>query len=652
MPRAVAAALGAGDRGAEPEPRAAARPGRRGRRRPAPSSSSPRRRRGSPSPRRWPRSTSSWPRACSCRHGRGRAATASGTRSCARAVVRVRRRGLAARRARARGRGARERARRAGRRARAPRRALRARRRRGGDRAARRRRPRGGAARAGRRAARWFAAALRLLPAARRRTRRAGSQLLVPLATALAATGPARARARHAARGARADPGRARRAARAARAAACAGCENLLGRHARRPRRGCSRVLERAARGPARAACALHAELAADALFDTDFGRWPRWAERARAAADALGDPALAASTAAALLCFARYAQGDDRRRRARPAPTAAARSTRCPTTALAGRLEAPYYLGFAEYFCERYDDAIRHLRRGIAVSRAAGPGPVRRPDDGRPRARARGARAARRRRSTRPRAPSRRRGWRGNRQIPSWALVAEGWIAAMTGDSRAPTPPPRRPSRCSPGSTTASLTLADARARRGDLPRGRRPGALPRSRRAAPARRTSRASSPARRAGCRRCWRGPSWRAVTREAPRRWIERAERVAARRPRCRSRRRPCCTRRGALALRRRRRGRAAARSRASAAERADAVGADVHAARCAALAGRALAAAGDRDGAGALLEPRRGRARARAGRTACATRRRASCGGSAAASRRASAAARRRGPRRR
>ena len=34
-------------------------------------------------------------------------------------------------------------------------------------------------------------------------------------------------------------------------------------------------------------------------------------------------------------------------------------------------RLDAPYYLGFAEFFCERYDDAIRHLRRGIAVSRA-----------------------------------------------------------------------------------------------------------------------------------------------------------------------------------------------------------------------------------------------------------------------------------------
>ena len=38
-------------------------------------------------------------------------------------------------------------------------------------------------------------------------------------------------------------------------------------------------------------------------------------------------------------------------------------------------RLDAIHYLGFAEYFCERYDDAIRHLERGIAVSRQVGHG-------------------------------------------------------------------------------------------------------------------------------------------------------------------------------------------------------------------------------------------------------------------------------------
>ena len=38
-------------------------------------------------------------------------------------------------------------------------------------------------------------------------------------------------------------------------------------------------------------------------------------------------------------------------------------------------RLDAPFYFGFAEYFCEHYDDAIRHLRRGINLSRAIGQG-------------------------------------------------------------------------------------------------------------------------------------------------------------------------------------------------------------------------------------------------------------------------------------
>ncbi len=42
---------------------------------------------------------------------------------------------------------------------------------------------------------------------------------------------------------------------------------------------------------------------------------------------------------------------------------------------ALSGRLDTAYYLGFAEFFCEHYDDAIRHFRRGISVSRASGQG-------------------------------------------------------------------------------------------------------------------------------------------------------------------------------------------------------------------------------------------------------------------------------------
>jgi hypothetical protein len=41
----------------------------------------------------------------------------------------------------------------------------------------------------------------------------------------------------------------------------------------------------------------------------------------------------------------------------------------------LASRLDAAFYLGWAEFLTERFDDAVRHLERGIAVSRATGQG-------------------------------------------------------------------------------------------------------------------------------------------------------------------------------------------------------------------------------------------------------------------------------------
>jgi tetratricopeptide (TPR) repeat protein len=42
---------------------------------------------------------------------------------------------------------------------------------------------------------------------------------------------------------------------------------------------------------------------------------------------------------------------------------------------ALAPRLEALYYLGWAENYLERYDDAIAHAQRGIAIARASDQG-------------------------------------------------------------------------------------------------------------------------------------------------------------------------------------------------------------------------------------------------------------------------------------
>jgi DNA-binding NarL/FixJ family response regulator len=276
---------------------------------------------------------------------------------------------------------------------------------------------------------RWLTAALRLLPQGPDHAQQR-LELLVPLATALAAVGRLEQALATLLEALELLPGSLMEL-RVRVVAACAACENLLGRH----RAAHERLLQALddlpdSRSPA--AGALQAELAADALFDTDFAAMARWAEAARTTARGSDDAELNA-VAAALLCFACYGQGElqaAERARVEAATTVDA----LPDARLAMRLDAPYYLGFAEFFCERYDDAIRHLRRGIAVSRAAGQGQflvpmmvglahslevrghLREAHDTAEDA-VEAARLA------------------GNRQITSFALVAEGWIAAMTGD-------------------------------------------------------------------------------------------------------------------------------------------------------------------------------------------------------------------------
>src|SRR4029453_3712794 len=115
------------------------------------------------------------------------------------------------------------------------------------------------------------------------------------------------------------------------------------------------------------------AEMAADALYESDFAAMRDWAARAAETARALEDRGLEA-LAPALLFFAEYNLG-----KGEAADVAriegAALIDALPDDQLALRIDAPYYLGFAEYFCERYDEAIRHLRRGINLSRAVGQG-------------------------------------------------------------------------------------------------------------------------------------------------------------------------------------------------------------------------------------------------------------------------------------
>jgi DNA-binding CsgD family transcriptional regulator len=226
------------------------------------------------------------------------------------------------------------------------------------------------AARAPAAAARWYAAALRLLPQDRSALQRR-LELLIAVSSALVAAGQLEQGLDALLEAIGLVP-RASGAIRVRLVAACAGCENLLGRHDAGHER-LLRALEELDDHGSPDAAALQVELAADAIFHTDFVATRDWAESAHATARAHGDRGLTA-VAAALACFANYALG-----RPQPADRARVEAVTAldaiPDDALAGRLDAPYYLGYAEYFCERYDDAIRHLQRAIAVSRAAGQG-------------------------------------------------------------------------------------------------------------------------------------------------------------------------------------------------------------------------------------------------------------------------------------
>ena len=163
------------------------------------------------------------------------------------------------------------------------------------------------AARAPAIAARWFEAALRLLGGRRVGDRR-------PRGSGCSSRSPARWP----------PPGRLERALetlvealalvelpdlRVRLIAACAACENLLGRHDAAHAR-LLHALEALEDQDGAAAAALHAELAADALYDSDFEAMRRWAARAAETARRLEDRGLEA-LATALLCFAEYNRGD-----------------------------------------------------------------------------------------------------------------------------------------------------------------------------------------------------------------------------------------------------------------------------------------------------------------------------------------------------
>ena len=340
-------------------------------------------------------------------------------------------------------------------------------------------------------AARWYIAALGLLPAEDPGRR---LELLVPLATALASTG-------------RLEEALATlldllglippelAELRARLVAGCAACENLLGRHGEAHAR-LERALAELPDQTGAAAAALEAELAADALYDSDFAALAERARRARASADALGDPGLLALTAA-LDCFAHYGAGRI------PAALEAAAAAAATLDALtddaargtARRAVLPRLRGVPVRPLRRRDPPPAPRPRGVARHR---PGPVRGADDGRAGACARRARGAGRgaRHGVR-----RGRGGPLERQ-PAGARVGAGGRGLRGGDDRRRR---ARRARRTGGRRAAGRARAEhpharrPRPGRQRVPRGRRGRALPRR-----GRRRGRARLPGRRAGAR----------------------------------------------------------------------------------------------------------------------------------------------------
>jgi DNA-binding CsgD family transcriptional regulator len=217
-------------------------------------------------------------------------------------------------------------------------------------------------------AARWFEAALRLLPADDRERQ---AELRMSLASALRGLGEldrCRATLLEAAELLPADA----TPRRIELTALCAAVEHWMGSHEDAHRRLLRAWEELSDRGTPEAA-ALQIELAVDGLYELDFEQTLAMGRGALETAHGSGDrPLLAAAAAALALGEAAAGQIEDAREHHAEALELIEALT---DTELAPRLEALYYLGWAENYLEHYDAALRHADRGIAIARAIGEG-------------------------------------------------------------------------------------------------------------------------------------------------------------------------------------------------------------------------------------------------------------------------------------
>ena len=216
-------------------------------------------------------------------------------------------------------------------------------------------------------AARWFGAALRVLPDNAPPEERGG--LLMAFAGALAASGQL-------------DASREQMLACLALVpddavsmwvtltVACAGVEHFLGRHEEAQAR-LAAALERLPDPAAPEAAGLMIELAIDSLYRTDYAAMHDWAGRALEAARPLGDrPLIAAASGALMLAGAfcgEVAEAEALR------PEAEAMLGAMSDDELSQRPEAGGYVAAAELYLDHFAEASAHAERALEVARATG---------------------------------------------------------------------------------------------------------------------------------------------------------------------------------------------------------------------------------------------------------------------------------------
>ena len=218
-------------------------------------------------------------------------------------------------------------------------------------------------------AARWFKAALEVLPATARPMERI--ELMLPRAGALAAIGEYSDSYDTLCEGLAIVPVE-QSAMRTTLTASCAALEHVLGWHERAGAR-LRDALDDLPEGDSTASTAFMVELAIDSYYATRYDAMEEWARRALGAAARLDEAPLAAS-AAALVTLAGAVQGTAEQVRV-DCSTAAALVDGLSDDELAARPDSISFLAYAEALLERFAATGRHTDRAIAVARATGQG-------------------------------------------------------------------------------------------------------------------------------------------------------------------------------------------------------------------------------------------------------------------------------------